>query len=70
MEMAPIGTIDAFEEQNTSERSLTRKVVLKIEVGPELSSKQEGGKQETFRGEKPDNRGKDENISDGDSCHC
>jgi hypothetical protein len=46
--MAPIEIVNAFEEQDTSERSLTRKAVLKIEVGSELSSKQEGRKVGNF----------------------
>jgi hypothetical protein len=43
--MAPIGMVVAFEEQDTSERSLTRNAVRKIEVGSELSSKQVGRKE-------------------------
>jgi hypothetical protein len=41
VEMAPIGTVDAVEEQGTSERSLTLRVVFRIEVESEVSSEQE-----------------------------
>jgi hypothetical protein len=39
---------EAFEEQDTSERSLTRKANLEIEVGSELSFKQEERKEGNF----------------------
>jgi hypothetical protein len=48
MEVAPIGTVDAFEEQETSDRSLTRNVVRRIAVGSVPSSELEGRKEETF----------------------
>jgi hypothetical protein len=48
IEVTPIGTVDAPEEQETSDRSLTRNDDLRIAGGSVPSSKVEGRKEGKF----------------------